>query len=502
LFISSGDLIGASPLVSALFKHEPTIEAFNRAALDVGVVGNHEFDAGIEELIRLRDGGCTAARDGDPVRSCGLQPHKGARFPFLGANVQRGATSSGTAASPLPPSRVFQVGPHKVGVIGAVTRVTPQLVVPSGVAGLEFTDEAEAINAEAARLKAQGVRTLIVSLHEGAEIGHAGRPADWNDTTCPGLRGEAVEIARRITPDVDLILTAHTHQGYNCRLAGRPMMQAVSYGRGLSVADLHLDPRTGDVMPEKTIARNLPVVNAQTAAEQREALAQAEPPAFGTALRQSQPRSDITALVRTAAQAAAPQANRVVGQVAAAFDRRGRGDSSLGRLIADAQWEATRAPEAGGSDFALMNPGGIRTDLACRGTPPCPVTYGDLFSMQPFGNSLVVMTLTGAQVQALLEQQDRFGRDGPLMSPSAGLSYRWAGDAPKGQRAVDIHIKGKPLDPDARYRVTVNSFMAEGGDGLNILKQGQQRLGGGQDIDVLMSYLRKGVAQPTGARIR
>ena len=499
VLISSGDLIGATPLVSALFKHEPTIEAMNLAGLEVGTVGNHEFDAGLPELLRLRDGGCTANREGDPVRACGLDRHAGARFTLLGANVRRADGS----ASALPPHRVITAGGVRVGIIGAVTRQTPQLVVPSGVQGLSFIDEAQAINESARALKAQGVEALIVTLHEGAEIGEGGRPADWNDTRCPGLRGDAVDIVRRITPEVDLILTAHTHQGYNCVIDGRHVMQAVSYGRGLSVADLMLDPRSGDVMRSQTVARNLPVLNERTEEVHRQALAQAEPAPFAAALRQARPSEPIQRHVQRYVQAAAPQAGRVVGRIGATFDRRGRGDSAAGRLVADAQWEATRDPARGGSAFALMNPGGIRTDLVCRGTPPCEVTYGDLFSMQPFGNSLVVMTLSGAEIRELLEQQERPGREGgPLMSPSSGLSYRWVRSAPAGARAQDIRIAGRPLEESQSYRVTVNSFMAEGGDGFTVLKRGRERLGGAQDVDALIEHLRRSPAEPAAPRIR
>jgi 5'-nucleotidase len=177
------------------------------------------------------------------------------------------------------------------------------------------------------------------------------------------------------------------------------------------------------------------------------------------------------------------------------------GDSPAGRLVAQAQWQATRSADQGGSHFALMNPGGIRTDLVCRGTPPCEVTYGDLFSMQPFGNSLVVMSLTGAEIRELLEQQQRGSPNSPLMSPSEGLSYRWVRKAPVGQRAQDIRIQGQHLYDSATYRVTVNSFMAEGGDGYTVLQRGRQRLGGAQDLDAMLAQLRQGVADAGPARI-
>ena len=497
VLISSGDLIGATPLVSALFRHEPTIQAMNLAGVDVNAAGNHEFDAGAAELLRLREGGCTANREGDPVQACGLGRHEGARFPIIAANVRR--TSGGTL---LPPHHVVQAGPVKVGIIGAVTRMTPQLVVPSGVAGLEFTDEAQAINEAARSLKARGIETLIVTLHEGGEIGERDRPVDWNDTRCPGFRGGVVDIVRQLSPDIDLVLTAHTHQGYNCLIDGRPVMQALAQGRGLSVADLHLDPRTGDVIRSRTTARNLPVLNDRTEPEQRQRLVAAEPAPFASALGAARPDPEVRALVQRYAQAAAPQARRVVGRLAGPLDRRGPGDSPAGRLVADAQWEATRSPANGASQFALMNPGGIRSDLSCAASGPCDITYGDIFTMQPFGNSLVVMSLSGEEVRQLLEQQQRGGPDAPLMSPSAGLTYTWSPRAPVGQRARDIRIQGQALDPKATYRVTVNSFMAEGGDGYTVLQKGRDRLGGAQDIDALLAHLARGVPTPGTPRVK
>lgn len=494
--VSSGDLIGATPLISALFRHESTVEAANLIGVDVATTGNHEFDAGRLELLRILRGGCGENRPDDPVRSCALHRYEGAKFPMVTANVR---TAGGTL---LPPSWVMQVGPVKLGVIGAVTRVTPQLVAPSGVEGLSFIDEAEAINQAAAALQAQGVQALVVTLHEGAEIGEPRKPADWNDPSCPGLRGDAVEIVRRITPAVDLILTAHTHQGYNCLIDGRPVMQALAQGRGLSVADLHLDPRTGDVIRSRTIARNLPVLNERTDPDQRRRLVAAEPAPFASALGAARPDPEVRALVQRYAQAAAPQARRVVGRLAGSLDRRGPGDSPAGRLVADSQWEATRSAAAGGSHFALMNPGGIRTDLSCPAAGPCDITYGDIFTMQPFGNSLVVMSLSGEEVRQLLEQQQRGGPDAPLMSPSAGLTYTWSSRGAAGQRARDIRVQGQPLDPKATYRITVNSFMAEGGDGYTILQKGRERLGGAQDIDALLAHLARGVPTPGTPRVK
>ncbi|NRF69227.1 bifunctional metallophosphatase/5'-nucleotidase [Aquincola sp. S2] len=495
--VSSGDMIGGAPLVSTLFRHESTIEVMNRMGVEVGAPGNHEFDAGSVELQRVLAGGCGPNPPGAMTNSCALQPYAGARFQLVAANVERA-----DGAHLLAPSWVKQVGPVKVGFIGAVTRWTPGIVVPSGVAGLRFVDEAEAINRAAAALKAQGVHTLVVTMHEGGEIGGPQQAGDWNDERCPGLRGPIVDLAKRITPDVDLILTGHSHQGYRCVVDGRPIIQSFSYSRALSATDLFIDPKTGRVDRAATRSRNLPVFNEHTEAAQRTAIAAAQPAPWDAVLRDATPDAAVAQQVAVFSAAAAPRTLRVVGRIAGSFERgeRGKGDSAAGRLIADAQWAATRAPAQGGAQLALMNPGGIRSDLHCRGTPPCAVTFGDVFTMQPFGNSLVVMSFSGAELKALLESQQPPGRAGAhLLHPSASLRYRWVASAPHGQRVQDLSIDGTPLRPEATYRVTVNSYLAEGGDGFTLLKTGRDRLGGAVDLDALLEYLRTTTLAPVAA---
>ncbi|WP_284618304.1 bifunctional metallophosphatase/5'-nucleotidase [Aquabacterium humicola] len=500
VLVSSGDMIGAAPLVSTLFRHESTIDVMNAIGVDVGAPGNHEFDAGSGELQRVLGGGCAPNPAGATTTSCALKHYTGARFPLVAANVERAG-----GGSLLAPSWVRQVGPVKVGFIGAVTRWTPTIVVPSGVAGLRFIEEAEAINRAAAALKAQGVNALVVTMHEGGVIGSAEQPADWNDERCPGLRGPIVELAQRITPDVDLILTGHSHQGYRCVIDGRPVIQSFSYSRGLSATDLFIDPATGRVDRARTRSRNLPVLNERTDAAQRTALVAAQPAPWSAALREAKPDREVAQVVAQFSAAAAPRTQREVGRIGGSFERGERSakvDSPAGRLIADAQLAATRDPAKGGAQLALMNPGGIRSDLLCRGTPPCAVTFGDAFTMQPFGNSLVVMSFSGAELKALLESQQPPGHSGAhLLHPSASLRYRWVAAAPHGQRAQDITIDGAPLRPEATYRVTVNSYLAEGGDGFVLLKNGRDRLGGELDLDALLAYLGSTPAPAAAPRI-
>lgn len=483
--VSSGDAIGGTPLISAIFFHEATIDVMNRIGVDVATVGNHEFDAGATELQRVLAGGCREAKPGDTAMSCALGRHEGAKFPHVVANVLK---ADGTPL--LPPSVVKTYGGIKVGFIGAVTRGTPTIVVPSGVAGLRFTDEADAINAEAARLQAQGVQAIVATIHEGGFLEAA--QMEWNASTCPNRRGDIFEIEKRLAPAIDVVLSAHTHQGYSCNVNGRPVMQALSFGRGVSVLDLVLDPKTGDIDRSKSLYRNLPVFNARTEAAQRELIIGQEPAAYAFALRSAVPDPDVAQRVALYTDKAKPLADRVVGRIGGSFETAAnRGSSSAGRLIADAQHAATRDAARGGARFALMNPGGVRAPLNCRGTPPCEVTFGDVFTMQPFGNNLVVMSLTGAEVKQMLEDQQRAGRTAPsFLLPSKSLSYRWLAKAPYGQRVQELRIDGQPIDPNATIRFTVNSFMADGGDGLSLLRQGRDRLGGELDIDALVTFLK------------
>lgn len=485
--VSSGDAIGATPLVSALFWHESTIDVMNRMGVDIATLGNHEFDAGVAELQRMVNGGCRAPKAGDPAVSCALGEYEGAKFPFVSANIVQ------DNGRPLvAPSVIREVGGIKVGFIGAVTTDMPSLVVPSGIAGLRFIDEAKAINAEAARLQAAGVQALVAVIHEGGNTGEPGSTMEWNDAGCANRRGAIFEIEKQLSPAVDVVLSGHSHQGYNCKINGRPVMQATAQGRGLSVLDLVLDPKTGDVDRARSLHRNLPVFNEKTSAAHRELVISQEPAPYAFALSAAQPDAAIAARVAAYSERARPLAERKVGRIAGNFATgANNGDMAAGRLVADAQWHSTRSAERGGSQFALMNNGGVRAALVCRGAPPCDVSFGDVFTMQPFGNTLVVMTLSGAEIQALIEGQSRAG----ALIPSSNIRWTWRANAPQGQRVQNLRIAGEPVNPTKDYRLTVNSFMAEGGDGFTTLRAGRNRVGGDVDIDALMAFL---AANPNG----
>jgi len=305
IVISSGDAIGGTPLISALFLHESTVDVMNRIGVGIAIPGNHEFDAGKDELLRVMGGGCrTNSADAltlsCPLGDTGANRHPGARFPHFVANV---TTSDGKTL--FPPSIVKTVAGVRIGFIGAVTKITPTIVVPSGVAGLRFGDEADAINTEAARLKAQGIQALVAVIHEGGDTGTPGLPLEWNDAGCPRPRGAIFDIANKLSPDIDVIFSAHTHQGYRCVVDGRPIMQATALGRGVSVADLVIDPKSGDVDRARTTHRNLPVFNERSDAKLRESIIAAEPEPFASALRSAKADTAVAERVAAYAQAEA-----------------------------------------------------------------------------------------------------------------------------------------------------------------------------------------------------
>ncbi len=478
--VSAGDLIGASPLNSALFHDEPAIETMNRLGLDFNAVGNHEFDEGREELLRMQYGGCHPA---DPNSCQGNAvgtpyPFEGAKFDFLAANVVD--TASGKTLLPAYGVKDFKGNP--VAFIGMTLKNTPSIVTPSGVAGLEFRDEADTVNGLVRELRKQGIRSVAVLIHEG---GFA--PGSING--CAGISGPIVDIVGRLDDAVDLVVSGHTHWAYNCRLpnsVGRaiPVTSAAAFGRLMTSIDLTIDTRTRDVVA--AVAENRLV-------DRNNVLGAAEPIA---------PVAEIGAIVANYNAIAAPIANRVIGSITADITRAvtAAGESALGDVIADAQLEATRAADKGGAVIAFMNPGGIRADLRHAGSPAGEgdgnVTYGEAFTVQPFGNTLVVKTFTGQQIYDLLEQQwaaDKSAR-GTILQVSGGFAYKHtfvSGSSPLGGKYVcdgSVTLNGTLIDKSAGYRVTMNSFLASGGDRFSVFSQGTDQLGGDLDLDALEAY--------------
>ena len=471
IVVSAGDLIGASPLLSALFHDEPTIEAMNQIGLDINAVGNHEFDEGTNELLRMQNGGChptDGCLDGDGFA--------GADFQFLAANV----VSETTGQTLFAPYTIRNFNGAKVAFIGMTLEGTPLIVSPSGVAGFDFLDEADTVNALIPELVAQDVGAVVVVVHEG------GQPAALDINGCNGVSGPIVDIVNRLDDRVDLVISGHTHQPYNCVIDGKPVTSAFSFGRLVTDIDVRVDRAKKQVT---AIAIDNKIVTRDVAAD-----------------------TGITALIDRYNAIAAPIANRVIGSITADITRSANaaGESALGDVIADGQLDATDDPGFGDAVVAFMNPGGIRADLtyasSTAGEGDGNVTYGEMFTVQPFGNSLVTMTLTGAQIERLLEEQFAPCTLGTnrILQVSEGFAYTWnaaGGTCDKVDPAL-ITINGVPVDPLASYRVTVNSFLADGGDSFPILTQGTNRLGGEVDTDAFEKYFAANSPVPPGPQNR
>jgi 5'-nucleotidase len=451
IFVAAGDLIGASPFLSATFHDEPTIEALSMMGLEVASVGNHEFDEGKDELLRKQNGGC------HPTDKCqGPHPFLGAKFHYLAASTI--ATDTGKTVFPPYEIRTFDGIP--VAFIGLTLKGTPGIISPVSAAGMEFKDEAETVNALVPELKARGVEAIVVLIHEGGwPIG------DYNE--CPGISGAIVDIVKKFDRAVDVVVSGHTHQAYVCEIDGRLVTSGDKYGTIVTAIDLKLDPATRDVISAK--ADNV-IVRIGAYAKNPEQ----------------------TALLESYDKFAAPLANRAAGSVTAALSHQPNtaGESALGDTIADAQLAATSADANGGAVIAFTNPGGIRTDVPKRENGA--VTYGDIFASQPFRNQLVTLTLTGMQIRNALEQQWSEPDKPRILQVSKGFSYTWDGAKPVGDRIVagSLMLNGHPIDPATSYRVTVNNFLSVGGDGFTVLKEGIAPQFGVYDVDALYAFFQ------------
>jgi 5'-nucleotidase len=466
--IAAGDLISASPLASSLFLDEPTVGVMNRLQLDFAGVGNHEFDRGWQELKRLREGGCAQFTLRQP---CAVEPDfAGTDFPFLAANVRQ---ADGSTLFPGISFKRFGEGEDAVtvAVIGLTLKGTAEIVTPGGIAGLTFEDEAGAINALIPQAVAEGADAIIVAIHQGL----VPEPGD-SFNGCGSMAGDLRAILEQLDPRIDLVISGHTHQAYVCDFGtvdpsrGFTVTSAGSYGRMLTDIALTVDPRANDVIGVS--ARNVPV---QSAGEGRPA---------NPAYAQFAPVPEVAAYVARYVAASAEVASRPVGKVSGPALRGGH-ENALGNLIADAQLATSR--EAG-AQIALMNPGGIRADLNPRADGT--LTFGDIYAVQPFGNTVVTGTLTGAQLLAVLEQQFANPNNINVLSVSASFAMTLDPARPEGQRVVSASLDGVPIDPAADYRVSVNSFMASGGDGFSALKAGRDVVVGPLDLDAIEALFR------------
>lgn len=466
--VSAGDLTGASPLVSNLFHDEPTVLAMNALGLDFEGVGNHDFDRGMGELRRLQSGGCADA-------DCDAGAFAGAKFEYLAANVRDVATGK----TVFPPYAIRDLSGVRVAFIGETLAQTPSVTTASAVQGLSFGDEADTANALVPELEQQGVSAIVLLLHQG---GTQSRGAGYD--SCTGLSGDILSILPRLSPAIRVVVSGHTHQAYDCVVDGRLVTSAGEYGQLLTKIDLTVDPVTRRVLDAH--AKNLPVT------------------------RDVAPDPEVARILAPYEERAHLVVDRVVGWVKRDLTGSARraGVSScetpLGDVIADAMRTST------GADVAFMNPGGIRADLVAArpGRAPHAITFGDAFEVQPFKNTLVTMTLTGAQLAVLLERQFGARAEPRILQVSQGFAYRYHYDrATRAGKVTDLRIHGRPVDRSRGYRVTVPSFLAGGGDAFGVLGEGKERTEGAVDVDALATYLGKHGTEaapmdaPAGGRI-
>ncbi len=477
--VAAGDLIGASPLISAAFHDEPTIEAMNAMGLQVTSVGNHEFDEGWRELVRMQRGGCLPDGAGkDNQDSCAAHRFPGAKFTYLSANVFH----KDTGRTVFPAVTVKRYGGVKVGFIGMTLENTPNIVTRSGVEGLRFTDEVRTANAVARRLDRQGVKSIVVLLHEG---GFLSKPSAYD--SCPGLSGAVLDINKGLSPRIDALVTGHTHQAYNCLLKDpnddrRLVTSASSLGRLVTDIHLSIDPRTGDVVRSSEVAVNRIVTH--DVAQNRA----------------------IGSLVATYKRLVAPIENKVIGHLAGATTvsrtTDDSGESRLGNLIADAQRTDPSTVTGGKTpEIAFMNPGGIRADLATTGGA---VTYGSAFAVQPFNNYDVAMDMTGQQILTLLGQQwSGTNAAEPRILQVSGITYSYAkSGSTYSLRPETVKVGGAPLDAARTYRVVANSFLSDGGDGFAAFADAKDKYIGGLDIDAFAAFLARNDPFTPGATDR
>ncbi|MEO3799434.1 bifunctional metallophosphatase/5'-nucleotidase [Nonomuraea sp. B1E8] len=501
--VAQGDLIGATPLISAAYHDEPSVEFLGKLGLKVAAVGNHEFDEGYAELRRIMKGGC------HPVDGCSPAGEwKGATFDYVGANVLfknphektdalaalGGANAakvrqalSGWGVPALPPVSVEWMNGVPIGFIGLVTQTTPGIVSSEGIKNLTFTDEVKAANVASKLLKLVGVKAQVVLVHEGDQVNQGQSP-----DACSAVPGAGNRIATQVDPEIDVVLSGHSHQAYVCTVkdpAGKDRLfsQGGSFGRVITQVDLKVNARTRDIDRASIVADNHVVTRTVTA----------DP--------------EISAFVETWRDRVAPVANKAVGTITTDITNTAgpSGESPLGNLIADAQLAATRT--GGNAQIALMNPGGVRASLSHASSPAGEgdgtVTYGEAFTVQPFNNLMQVVTLTGAQLKTVLEQQFTGGPNNQaftkILQPSANFTYAYDTSAPWGSKVSDMKIDGTPVTDTQSIRVAANNFLVGGGDAFLAFRDGTDLWSGPLDIDAFVDHLGKDnpIAPPATDRI-
>jgi 5'-nucleotidase len=459
IVVAAGDLIGASPLISALLHDEPAVEAMNAMNMSVSAIGNHELDHGPAQLRVQTTGGCPGTEACSPG-----EKRDAAHYQYLAANM---VADDGKTV--LPATAIRTVGGVKIGFIGETLKETSDMVTPNATTGLHFLEESATANTAARELERQGIHAIVLLIHQGGhqEPSQRGTPLDPNG--CENLEGPIKMIAEKLSPSIKVVISGHTHLFYNCEISGHIVTSASAFGRMFTRIALTIDPTSDAILSAKAtnevVTRDVP-----------------KDPA-------------ITAIIEKYRPAALRVTNQPVGSVAADITRtpNAAGESALGDVIADAQLASVSAPDKGGAAVAFMNAGGIRTNLLgpSDGAATRDVSYGDLYAAQPFGNQVLVKTMTGDMLRRLLEQQLAALGDARLQI-STGFTYQYRMNAPAGQRVVpgSIKLNGRALQPTDSVRVEASDFLYQGGNGLTVFREATDPVSGPSDIDALSDYVR------------
>ncbi|MBB2986740.1 bifunctional metallophosphatase/5'-nucleotidase [Terracoccus luteus] len=477
--VAAGDMVGASPLLSAAFHDEPTVDSLNSLGLDITAVGNHEFDEGYTELQRLQKGGCIDDGDGaNNQNSCPDGAFEGADFQYLAANV----VEKSTGKTILPSYAIKNFGNGvRIGFIGMTLKDTANIVTASGVAGLEFKDEVQTANKLVPVLKAKGVNAIVVLIHQGGTP-PSGTPYYY---TCQGggqldATSPIIPIAQKLSPAIDMVVSGHTHQPYVCNIpdpSGRDRLvtSASSFGRLYTETNLKYDTQRNDIARTSVQGSNMVVTRVvpKDAAQ--------------------------TELINRFKALVTPIASRVLGQITTDIVRaqNAAGESPLGDMIADAQLADDSTVKDGKVPVvAFMNPGGVRADLVYNsqkypGENPGDVTFEEAFTVQPFNNYLVSMDLTGQEIYDVLNQQvtGANAASNKILAVSDGFTYSWTKTGTPGVVDGSVAIDGVPVDKSATYRISTNNFLSDGGDGFAAFQGGDDKFFGGLDIDAFADYL-------------
>nr|WP_198151823.1 bifunctional metallophosphatase/5'-nucleotidase [Kibdelosporangium sp. MJ126-NF4]CEL20047.1 5'-nucleotidase [Kibdelosporangium sp. MJ126-NF4]CTQ97271.1 5'-nucleotidase (EC 3.1.3.5) [Kibdelosporangium sp. MJ126-NF4] len=495
--VGAGDMVGATPLISAAFHDEPSVEVLSKLGLDVSSVGNHEFDEGVTELKRLQRGGChpkDGCQDGDGF--------DGAAYRYLAANV----VDKKTRLPILAPVDIKFVRGVPVGFVGMTLKGTPGIVNPAGIKDVEFLDEVTTANRYADLLRLLGVKSLVLLVHEGGQQNPP--PAVQDPSSCANFAGPITGIVKGLRPEFGVVVSGHTHRFYSCALpnsSGANTVVTSAGTNGTLVTDIDFTLNRATKRFATVSARNVIVENGV----KRPDGTWATDPSGAFLRNPDLVDQGVKRVVDKYRAAVAPIANRLVGKISADIGRAATpaGESALGDVIADAQLRYTTSA---GAQLALMNPGGVRADLSfaasAGGEAPGEVTYGEAFTVQPFNNLVVTQTLTGAQLKEVLEQQFvGFGGQTTqkILQVSAGFTYSYDGTKAPGERVSAMALAGTPIDPAASYRVTSNDFLANGGDGFTKFGAGTAReTAPGFDIDALVAHLGAGAPVAPGPRDR